>query len=191
MLEKQDVTYASFSTRVLAIAFDFTIITILLSPVAPYINAFLVANLDLEQFVISGTNRIDMSALLSYLSNQNFFIKYFLVQLLTVSFILSIFLGCWLKFGNTPGKWILACKIVDADTMQSPTRNQYIKRAISYFASGIPFCIGFFIMSWTDKKQCWHDKIANTVVVKVKHDFTWRKRFKEYINDLMKRKFVR
>ncbi len=191
MLEKQDVKYASFSTRVLAIAFDFTIITFLLSPVSPHVNAFLLANLDIEQFLISGTNKIDMSALLSYLSNQSFFIKYFSVQLVTVSFILSIFLSCWLKFGNTPGKWILGCKIVDAETMQTPNRNQYIKRAISYFVSGIPFCIGFFIMAWTDKNQCWHDKIANTVVIKVKHDFTWLKRFKEYITDLMKRKSVR
>ncbi len=191
MEEKQDVKYASFSTRLLAVAIDFTIIAFLLTPVVPSVNSFLVSGLDLEQFIISGTNRIDMSAMFSYLSNKNFFIKYFLVQLLTVMFIVGLFLLSWIKIGSTIGKWILGCKIVDAQTLAIPSRAQYVKRAGGYFVSGIPFCLGFFAMNWSDKSQCWHDRIAATVVVKVKHDFSWLKKFHNYINDLMKRKFVR
>jgi uncharacterized RDD family membrane protein YckC len=191
MVEKQDVKYASFSNRVLAIALDITLVTFLFAPISPAVNNLFFGTIDLQQFVIAGSNKIDASAAFSYLSNNYVFMKYFGLQFVTGMVVIFLFMLSWMKFGNTPGKWILGCKIVDVDTLQPPTRGQYLKRALGYIISGIPLCIGFFSMPWTEKSQCWHDKIANTVVIKVKHDFTWLQRIKGYITDLMKRKLIR
>ncbi len=191
MEEKQDVKYASFSTRVLALAFDFTVITLVLSPIMPYLNKIMFGDIDIEQFYVGSTNKIDASGMMSYLSNQNFFLKYFLYQLSFGIFIIIIFTLSNIKLGNTLGKWILGYKVVDADALNTPTNKQFIQRGIGYIVSSIPFLLGFFTMPWTERSQCWHDKIANTVVIKVRHDFTWLSKIKSYITDLTKRKFVR
>ena len=50
------------------------------------------------------------------------------------------------------------------DTYVGPGRA--IGRYFAKFLSGLVIGLGYFWMLWDPKKQTWHDKLVNTVVVK-------------------------
>jgi len=72
----------------------------------------------------------------------------------------------WKYKSATPGKMAIKAIIVDADTGEKPTTKQYIIRYLGYFASSIPLFIGIMWVGWDSRKQGWHDKMANTVVIR-------------------------
>ena len=78
--------------------------------------------------------------------------------------VLIVFLWSWLQ--ATPGKLLVSAKIVDADTGAAPTMVQLLIRYLGYFISAIPVGLGFLWVGYDLRKQGWHDKLANTVVVR-------------------------
>lgn len=74
----------------------------------------------------------------------------------------------WVYKSATPGKIVLFVKIVDAKTGNKPTVKQSVIRYLGYYVSLIPLGLGFFWIAWDAKKQGWHDKMANTVVIRSK-----------------------
>jgi uncharacterized RDD family membrane protein YckC len=72
----------------------------------------------------------------------------------------------WHYRSATPGKIITDLSIVDADTGGKPSWGQFIIRYIAYYISAIPLLLGFIWIAFDQRKQGWHDKIANTVVIK-------------------------
>jgi uncharacterized RDD family membrane protein YckC len=83
-----------------------------------------------------------------------------------IPFILVLIL--WQYTSTTPGKAFFQATIVDADSFEKPTKKQFFIRNISYLLSILPFGLGFFWIIWDKKKQSWHDKLANTVVIEPK-----------------------
>tara|TARA_Y100001949_G_scaffold81333_1_gene68773 strand:- start:65 stop:550 length:486 start_codon:yes stop_codon:yes gene_type:complete len=81
-------------------------------------------------------------------------------------FITIIFL--WITYQATPGKMIFKATIVDAKTGGKPTLKQWIIRNLGYFVSLLPVGLGIFWVAFDKKKQGFHDKLANTVVVQPK-----------------------
>ncbi|MDH5300760.1 MAG: RDD family protein [Gammaproteobacteria bacterium] len=75
----------------------------------------------------------------------------------------------WVRFGGTPGKLLMRCHVVDADTGKLITPAKAVIRYLAYFLSLLPFGLGFFWILWDKRKQGFHDKIAKTVVV-VEHE---------------------
>jgi uncharacterized RDD family membrane protein YckC len=71
----------------------------------------------------------------------------------------------WIYKSATPGKMLIDAIIVDADTLGPPTKLQLIIRYLGYYVSIIPFCLGLFWVAWDERKQGFHDKLANTVVI--------------------------
>jgi uncharacterized RDD family membrane protein YckC len=74
----------------------------------------------------------------------------------------------WLYRQATPGKMALSMKVVDAKTGNTLTIGQAMGRYLGYFVSTIPLGIGLIWVAFDPKKQGWHDKLAGTVVVRVK-----------------------
>ena len=73
----------------------------------------------------------------------------------------------WTWRGQTPGKMITGIKIVKTD--ESPIGiGAAIIRYIGYYVSGILLLIGFLWILWDRRKQGLHDKIAGTVVIKIR-----------------------
>lgn len=67
--------------------------------------------------------------------------------------------------GQTVGKHVMNIRVID---FQTGGAIGYGKAAIRYFAkilSAIPCLLGYFWMLWDKENQCWHDKLAATVVV--------------------------
>ena len=74
----------------------------------------------------------------------------------------------WRYRSATPGKMIIGAKIVDARTGEAPSTGRLIVRYLGYYLSAFPFCLGFLWVAFDRRKQGWHDKLANTVVIRSK-----------------------
>ena len=71
----------------------------------------------------------------------------------------------WRYKSATPGKMAISARIVDATTGGPPSTGQLIGRYFGYFVSIIPLCLGLIWVGIDKRKQGWHDKLANTVVI--------------------------
>ena len=70
--------------------------------------------------------------------------------------------------GQTLGKKICGLQVVDANTGQPGIGvGRGVGRYFARWLSGIPLGLGYFWMLWDPKKQCWHDKLVNDLVVKL------------------------
>lgn len=78
---------------------------------------------------------------------------------------LLITVGFWVSFLGTPGKLLLDCQVVDADSLDLMTTKQAFIRFVAYLASMLPLMLGFLWVAKDPRKQGFHDKIANTVVL--------------------------
>ena len=67
--------------------------------------------------------------------------------------------------GGTVGQRLLGMKVVDATTGQTIGIGKGFLRLVGYIVASIPFSLGLMWAGWDPRKQGWHDKIANTVVV--------------------------
>ncbi len=74
--------------------------------------------------------------------------------------------GFWARKSRTPGKMALNVTIVTEDGEPISTGRAFI-RYFGYIVSTIPFGLGFLWIAWDSNKQGWHDKLANTYVIKV------------------------
>jgi len=74
----------------------------------------------------------------------------------------------WTKRQATPGKAALSLRVLDADTGDALSLGQSIRRYLAYFVSVIPLGMGMIWVGFDSRKQGWHDKLANSVVVRAK-----------------------
>ena len=71
----------------------------------------------------------------------------------------------WYFFGATLGKMVLRLRIVSADTLGYLTFGQVVGRWFAQILSAIPLFLGFIWVAFDPRKQAWHDKLFDTVVV--------------------------
>ena len=73
---------------------------------------------------------------------------------------------CWTqRDGQTLGKQAMNIRIIKTDG--SPISDtDAILRYIGYYISGFVIALGYLWAIWDENHQGWHDKIANTYVVK-------------------------
>jgi len=107
------------------------------------------------------------SVFLTLLLGQSYYSSslFSVVGIVSNAIVLVITILLWMRFLGTPGKLLLGCQIVDADTGNPMTKKQALMRYLGYFLSIISFMIGFLWVAWDKRKQGFHDKIANTVVL--------------------------
>jgi uncharacterized RDD family membrane protein YckC len=86
---------------------------------------------------------------------------------LLISYVLpAVFVVVFWRYKSaTPGKMAISAKIVDARTGLAPSTGQLIGRYFAYFISTLPFCLGLIWVGIDRRKQGWHDKLAQTVVI--------------------------
>ncbi|MBF0218021.1 MAG: RDD family protein [Gammaproteobacteria bacterium] len=87
------------------------------------------------------------------------------IQLVNNILPVVLVIALWLRYGGTPGKLLLNCYIVDAQTGDKLQPGQAILRYLAYFVSTIPLGLGFFWIIWHPRRQGFHDLIASTVVI--------------------------
>lgn len=72
----------------------------------------------------------------------------------------------WVYKSATLGKLAMSARVVDAETGTALSGKQSVIRYLGYFVSLIPFGVGFLWVAFDRRKQGWHDKMANSVVVR-------------------------
>lgn len=72
----------------------------------------------------------------------------------------------WVYKSATPGKLAMSARVVDSDTGAPLSVKQSVIRYLGYFVSLIPFGVGFLWVAFDRRKQGWHDKMANSVVIR-------------------------
>jgi uncharacterized RDD family membrane protein YckC len=80
----------------------------------------------------------------------------------------ALWVGFWYFRGATPGKMAVSARIVDAQTLSAPRLPQLIGRYVGYYVSFFACMIGFLWIARDARKQGWHDKMANTVVIRTR-----------------------
>jgi uncharacterized RDD family membrane protein YckC len=71
--------------------------------------------------------------------------------------------------GQTLGKKAVRIRVVDATTgLPGIGTARGVGRYFARWLSQIVLYLGYFWMLWDPKKQCWHDKLARTLVVKAR-----------------------
>ncbi|GAA5194850.1 RDD family protein [Ferrimonas gelatinilytica] len=72
----------------------------------------------------------------------------------------------WVQRSATPGKSLLRLRIVNADGGGTPTKRQLVVRYLGYYIATLPLFLGLFWIAWDPRKQGWHDKLSQTLVVR-------------------------
>jgi uncharacterized RDD family membrane protein YckC len=143
--EGPPVRYAGFWRRFAAIALDYILFSSLL-----FLVLYLIHGRDYLHWALHVKERAVYSLTQGLLN-------YVLLPVVIVLF--------WLRMSATPGKLLLGCRIVDADTLQPLRFRQALLRCLGYAVSFIPLGFGFIYAAWDPRKQGLHDKIARTVVI--------------------------
>ena len=97
----------------------------------------------------------------SFSGTWDFFINCIIVPIIVITF--------WIYKQATPGKMAFGAKIVDARTGGKPSNGQLIGRYFAYIVSILPLMLGIFWIAFDKRKQGWHDKLAGTVVIRLKN----------------------
>jgi uncharacterized RDD family membrane protein YckC len=88
-----------------------------------------------------------------------------IVGFLIVAFIYLRALG---KTGQTWGRKLVGIKVIGETTGEPIGFGRALGRQLfAGFISGQIFYLGYLWMLWDDRKQTWHDKVVNSIVVKV------------------------
>lgn len=166
---KMEVPYATFNDRVFASVIDTGISFVLLGPILIAMSNTIYGN---ARTNIAATlpQTASMGEMLAHLNNINFLNNMLVDYLLHFVVFGVIILWLWQTSSSTPGKWLLKMRVVDANTFR-PTPKQLMIRYAGYAVSMLPLTLGFAWIMVDKRNRAWHDIMADTVVVKVKH---WR-----------------
>lgn len=155
---KSKLVYADISQRILANVIDF----VLLLTIGFVTNAVLSNNFSMN-FSFEFTRNL-LIAIQVIPTLQPLLI--ILTFLLSLSFLSLYFLIMWVcAGGQTLGKKIVGIKIIST----SKKDISYLKAIIRFFLSILSlslFGLGFIQAIFDKKKQAWHDKLSETIVVK-------------------------
>lgn len=143
-MAESDIEYAGFWVRVGATIIDTILIMIITFPLLVFIYGWKYFG---SERLISGP--------------ADFLISWVLPAVAVVWF--------WTQRQATPGKAALSLRVLDADSGETLSLGQSIGRYLAYFVSIIPLGLGMIWVGFDSRKQGWHDKLANSVVVRAKN----------------------
>jgi uncharacterized RDD family membrane protein YckC len=171
----KQVKYATFTSRSFASFVDVTVFILLAFPILYIARKFIYQGRKLSTMIgdlIEKNNNITFKEIWydpqihHYLFAEHGLYRILFDNLLQLILFVLYILIFWMWLGTTPGKFLTAIKIVDANTLAKPTRIQFLKRFIGYILASLPLGLGFLGMLFNKRKQGFHDRYANTVVVK-------------------------
>lgn len=136
--------YVGFWKRFVAFLIDSAALLVLLVPLL---------------FAVYGRQYFDLERLLSGASAGAWDI---VIQIFVPAIAAIVF---WRYRSATPGKMAISAIIVDANTGGVPSTRQLTLRYIGYFVSMLPLFLGFAWIGFDRRKQGFHDKIADTLVI--------------------------
>jgi len=139
--DQDELIFAGFWVRVGASIID-TVLILLIT--LPLVTAIYGKEYWLSESLVNGV--------------WDFLISYILPAVVVILF--------WLYKSATPGKMMLRLEVISLGKTKKLSVGQSIGRYIAYYPSMLVFLIGIIWVAFDKRKQGWHDKLANTAVVK-------------------------
>ncbi len=161
------ISYVGFNDRMVASTIDTLISSLLLFKLLSVLaalffgkdRAYLLYNIPV------GATKEDML----YLTQQEHFMRDWVLNNMLYIIVLAIpIIGSWIYASTTPGKWLFQMRVVDATTGKPLSVRQSFLRYLGYILCTLSCFLGFLWIIKDKRKQGWHDKLANTVVIRVK-----------------------
>jgi uncharacterized RDD family membrane protein YckC len=149
-VDTNEFEYAGFWIRFWAFLIDSLLVSLLLVPLL----------VQLSKAFGWQEKRLDLMDLAAHLTLANV-----LLNVVAPAIAVLVF---WRYRSATPGKMAIGATIVDATTGARPSTGQLIGRYLGYYVALIPLMLGLFWVGIDPRKQGWHDKLANTVVIRRK-----------------------
>lgn len=159
VLEDNSLVLASIFTRLLAFSTDIIIIMMLyiLLQVSVQLLGF-----DLKSIHVESFTHVDFEA-----GHIGSVARFMIKSIITVIPILYFTLTVFFLNGQTLGKKIFKIRVISLYHHKTGIWH-CLERSLGYVASGLEFGLGFIQALWNPNKMSLHDKIAETIVVKIK-----------------------
>lgn len=157
--------YVGLWDRIMANMIDqaaLLVVSLIVTPLLPIVP------LDPNAILVQLPEGATFSQMIGVMMQQEAFRRLLMLNLLQILAVCAATVWFWKRYGATPGKMVMRMKIVDAKTFGAPTTGQDIARFLGYFLSAFPGMVGFLWIAFDKRKQGFHDKIAGTVVIKLK-----------------------
>ncbi|MGA3156817.1 MAG: RDD family protein [Steroidobacteraceae bacterium] len=151
--------YVGFWIRVVAALIDTALVTVALWPLGHVLYRNI--HLPSPDWDPNAPGALELSQL-SQLS-LHFSLSDVLLGVVLPAAVVIVF---WIARQATPGKMVFGARIVDAISGRPPHLSQMLVRYLGYYLSTLFLCLGFIWVGLDPRKQGWHDKLANTVVVR-------------------------
>ena len=74
---------------------------------------------------------------------------------------------CWARWGMTPGKALMGLRVVRLEDLQPISRWRAVGRFFALYPAILFLGLGIFWIGWNRRKRGWHDRLADTVVIRV------------------------
>ncbi|MDX1823708.1 MAG: RDD family protein [Thiohalomonadales bacterium] len=146
------IQYAGFWRRLVAFLLDSFLFSAVIAPV---------------QLLIYGRDYFywssEQSGIFAIYGAADFLLTTLLPVLLIIAF--------WVKLGATPGKLLMDCRVVDANTLEPLSWKKALLRCLAYLVSALPVYLGFVWIAVDKRKQGLHDKLARTLVLHQADDY--------------------
>lgn len=78
---------------------------------------------------------------------------------------IGYFAWFWSAAGSTPGDRVLGLRVVSARTGAPISFGRAVLRVFALVLSALPFCLGFAMILFDDRRRALHDRLVKTVVV--------------------------
>lgn len=95
-----------------------------------------------------------------------------LIYLAGAGVSIAYFVYFWSTSGQSLGQRAVGVRVVSADDGQLISQGRAFVRWLGIVISSIPLWLGLIWVAFDDRKQGWHDKMANTVVVRETRPWT-------------------
>ena len=156
---------ASFGRRLGAAGLDFVITGLLMTAVATGLGvvlAVVIAGVAMSNTEPSGELGGESAVLVAMVT---IFGALVIAMVLVFLYLLyfTLFTG-WR--GQTPGKMLVGIRVMDAAGENPGLRRAFMREVVGKFLSSTAFYVGFLWPIWDAQRQAWHDKIAETWVVR-------------------------
>ena len=86
--------------------------------------------------------------------------------LLSTVLPLALMVLCWVRWGATPGKFLLGLRVVDARSGETPDLRHATLRALGFVLSWLPMYLGFLWSLFDPEQRGWHDHLGGTRVIR-------------------------
>ena len=175
--DKRDKRYATFNRRMMAVTVDSLLIMILVAPVVDYLFVAFYGPSPVDLYELRARMQMEtdqekaIAMFLETLHSSGFIQRYIINSIAQIAVMFALTAWFWRRWSATPGKMLLRIKVVDAKTELPLTDRQIFFRLLGYIISSLCLFLGIIWIGIDKRRQGWHDKMAESVVIVV----PWKK----------------